>query len=102
MSRTPVTEAGRALVQRLGWFASEKGGALLDGILAIEEEARTAVPERTFRYPPTAGNLLFAFRYATGNDPEPGLGWTLLGEVSGADPEKVLIDAIDVGNRDQP
>jgi hypothetical protein len=36
---TPRTEAGRELLNRIGWFASEKGDALLEGILAIESEA---------------------------------------------------------------
>jgi len=35
----PTTEAGRELLARLGWFASEKGDALREGILAVEAEA---------------------------------------------------------------
>ena len=39
MTTEPRTKAGRALNERLGWFASEKGDTLREGILAIEAEA---------------------------------------------------------------
>jgi hypothetical protein len=41
----PRTEAGRALLVRLGWFASEKGDALREGVLATEAEARSQLIE---------------------------------------------------------
>ncbi len=39
MSDQPQTKAGLALLKRLDWFASEKGDALREGIVAIEREA---------------------------------------------------------------